>query len=177
MSITSRASDKVTLRRCLGSNLSTANPQKSQRALHTLVMANCKYPGRPWVSTSRISRQAFGFVLRTGAGLAEGDAADTVEGCSRTCAERLDGPVFNMLFGVCSGLSRISWPSTRPGGNPFLWSIVSRRQEACPEPVEGAHSNQTRPSGKRSEPFDRLRVYLVTRLRPTGYDGQGSAAT
>ena len=49
----------------------------------------------------------------------------------------------------------------------------SRRQEACPELVEGAHSTATRSPGKRSEPFDRLRVYLVTRLRPTGYAAAG----
>ena len=40
MSMTSRASCSVTLRRCLGSNRSTAKPQKSHLALQMLVMAN-----------------------------------------------------------------------------------------------------------------------------------------
>jgi hypothetical protein len=37
----------------------------------------------------------------------------------------------------------------------------SRRQEACPELVEGAHSTPTRSPGKRSEPFDRLPGWLL----------------
>src|SRR5208282_542783 len=53
MSITSRASCSVTLRRCLGSNRSTAKPQKSHLALQTFVMANWRYPGTPCWSTSR----------------------------------------------------------------------------------------------------------------------------
>ena len=40
ISITSRASARVTLRRFLGSNRSTAKPQKSHLALQMLVMAN-----------------------------------------------------------------------------------------------------------------------------------------
>ena len=57
MSMTSRASlARVTLRRCFGSNRSTAKLQKSQRALQTLVMANWRYPGTAVIED--VSKQA-----------------------------------------------------------------------------------------------------------------------
>src|SRR4051794_21494275 len=58
MSITSCASLRVTLRRAAGSNLSTAKPQKSHFALHRFVIANWRYPGPPWSSTSFRSAHA-----------------------------------------------------------------------------------------------------------------------
>src|SRR5438445_7491649 len=74
--MTSRASWSVTLRRCFGSNRSTAKPQKSHLALQMLVMANCRYPGPPWSSTSLNSRNTLRAGRTTGweksAGFAEG---------------------------------------------------------------------------------------------------------
>ena len=47
----------VTLRRALGSNFDRANPQKPQSALHKFVIANWRYPGPPWSSTSPSNRK------------------------------------------------------------------------------------------------------------------------